>query len=357
LPFGTSSINYDTSGNVIGKLPSTAQMAIQYYKGVMLALDSLSRSGYKITSNIYDTNGDTLVLQSIIDKAEMPDMDLIIGPFFIDELRKASRFCERFKIPLISPYSTTTSFIKSNPYYILSKPTLSSHCKALYDYMEMKFNPSRIIMLYTNTDQDKNYAALFEQAWKQSALKPSLYKLTDSTKVTYRQVDLYLMPGENNIIIIPSTNETFISKMTAKLDSLSATYNITLIGMPQWRESQTLKVNQLSRLNCIISHYSLLNKSNDAYKKLAVTYANRYNAAITDYAIDGYNDAFYFIKTLSDKRFTAEYNFPQLDMICKQMILVPQSKLSNTIAATADYYENKFVKILQYKNGRLEELP
>lgn len=359
LPMGTTQVNYDTLGNVIGKLSNTTQMAIQYYKGVMLALDSLSKSGLSISTYVYDTNGDTTVVQEIFNKAELLDMNLIIGPFFIDELKIANRFSERYKIPVVSPYSTATGFVKNNPYYVLSKPTLATHCKALYDYIELKHNPSRIILLYTHTEQDRNNEALFENAWKQSLLKPSLYKLTDSTKITCRQVDMYLMPGVNNIVIIPSTNETFISKMTARLDSLSATYTITLVGMPQWRESQTLKVNQLSRLNCVISHYSQLNKNTEAYKHLATVFAARNNAALTDYALDGYNDTFYFVKTLSEQAFYVGYTFPEVELVCKTARIKAQQKSGamTDVKEGIDYYENIYVKLLQYRNGRLEDIP
>jgi hypothetical protein len=359
MPFNTASITYDTLGNVVGKLSVTSQMAIQYYRGAMLALDSLSHAGYTINAYFYDTQGDTNVVYDILyNKSEMLSMNLIIGPFYVDELKIANRFSEHFKIPVVSPYAATTTFIKNNPFYILSKPSLNTHCKALYDYIEMKYNPSRIIFLYPQTEQDRNYANMFENAWKQSSLKPTLYKLTDSTKVNCRQVDLYLMPGVTNIVFIPSTNETFISKMTARLDTLSSQYNIIIVGMPQWRESQTLKVNQLSKLHCIISHYSSLNKNNDYFKRMATRYASNYGASLSEYSIDGYNDAFYYSKSILKKNYTISYSFEQEELLCRSVIVKPQYKSADVQRnGSADYYENVFVKLLQYRNGRLEDLP
>ncbi len=359
MPFNTKSVSYDTLGNVIGKLSPSSQMAIQYYRGAMMALDSLNNAGHNIISFFYDTQSDTSVVYDILfNKTEMLSMDLIIGPFYIDELKIANRFSERFKIPVVSPYSASTSFIKNNPYYILSKPSLNTHCKALYDFVEKKYNPSRVIFLYSETTQDNNYATMFENAQKLSLLRPTLYKFTDSTKFTWDYVDLYLMPEIANIVIIPSTNETFISKMTSRLDSLSSQYNIVLVGMPQWRESQTLKVSQLSKLNCFISHYSSLNKKSDYFKLIATRYSALYGSSLSDYSVDGYNDAFYFTNSLLKKTYNISYSFEEDELISKTARIKPRYKSSQTGQNDlADYYENVFVKILQYRNGRLEDVP
>ncbi len=359
LPFNTARLSYDTLGSLIGKLPASTQMAIQYYRGALLALDSLSNDGFQIVSHFYDTQGDTSIVRDILfNRIEMLSMQLIIGPFYIDELRIANRFSERFKVPVISPYATTTSFIQTNPFYILSKPSLPTHCKTMFEYAINKYNPSKLIFLYTSTEQDKNYYTLFENAWKESAIQPKLYALTDSTKITYKNVDTYLQSGVTNVVIIPSTNETFISNMTAHLDSLVSIYNIVIVGMPQWRESQTLKVNQLSRLNCILSHYTRLNKSGDFYKRVATQYTNLYGSTFSDYSIDGYNDTYYFVKTFASNSYHIDYSFPEESVLGKNIVIKPKYKTSNESEnKVAAYYEDIEVKLMQYHNGRLEDIP
>lgn len=357
LPFNTESIKYDTLGNITGNVTTNTQMALNYYKGAMLALDSLSNSGLTIITRIYDTKSDSNVVHELLfNNAEMLNTDIIIGPFFMDELRVANRFSQRFHIPVVSPYVTSTSFVSKSPEYILSKPTLATHCKALSDYIDSIYKPSRVIILLSESQQDKNYYALFENALKQTNSKPSIYKLSDSSSISQDKIELYLVPGSTNIIFISSTNETFISKLTARLETMSTQYQIVLVGMPQWRESQTLKGSQLSKLHCIISHYADLDKNTTYFNHVNKAYINKYALALNEFSMDGYNDTFYFISNQADD---SEWNFTRKpkDALCKQIIIKPRYKSNaNSTSTTVDYLENTYVNILQYRDGRLEDV-
>jgi hypothetical protein len=72
--------------------------------------------------------------------------------------------------------------------------------------------------------------------------------------------------------------------------------------------------------------------------------------------MDGYNDTFYFISNLADD---SDWNLNRTpkDALCKQIIIKPRYKSNaNSTSTTADYLENTYVNILQYRDGRLEDV-
>ena len=57
-------------------------MALNYLEGLIIATDSLRKTGMKINLFVYDTENDSSKVQDIIDAGELKNIDLIFGPVF-----------------------------------------------------------------------------------------------------------------------------------------------------------------------------------------------------------------------------------------------------------------------------------
>ena len=66
-------------------------MALQYLEGLIIATDSLSKTGMNINLFVYDTENDSSKVQQIIKDGRLKDIDLIIGPIFTRNLRNVTR--------------------------------------------------------------------------------------------------------------------------------------------------------------------------------------------------------------------------------------------------------------------------
>ena len=73
-------------------------MALQYLEGLIIAIDSLSKTGININLFVYDTENDSTKVQQIIKARKLKDIDLIIGPVFTKNLRNVTRIYGRIKI-------------------------------------------------------------------------------------------------------------------------------------------------------------------------------------------------------------------------------------------------------------------
>jgi ABC-type branched-subunit amino acid transport system substrate-binding protein len=359
LPFNASTISYDTLGNIIGKVPDKTSMVMDYYRGMMMALDTLSKQGIKIQLHIYDTQGDTNKLKEILNKTEIQYSNLIIGPVFNNELPIAARFAARFKIPLVSPFSSSTSFLDKNSYYIIANATIKTHCEKVYEYLSEKYQPKKVILLYNETEIERNYVSYFKNKELQLANDVSFIIMTDSSKVTYNQIMDTLSTIDTNYIIIPSFNETFISNVTRKLNELPSYYKLVVIGMPQWKESQTLRLDYLDKINCIISSTLWNDKNDSSIIKFSDRYSLKYNSALSEIAIEGYDQANYFVNQIHT-RGTDIFMIMQeasIKALGESFSFVGVSKQriyhSENPASPIDYFENKSINVLEFKGGKL----
>src|SRR5205823_2442760 len=108
----------------------------------------------------------------------------------------------------------------------------------------------------------------------------------------YDHIEEMLLPTDTNYIFIPSNNENFISSITAKLNGLRSTFNIVVIGLPQWKDSHTLRLDYLANLKCHISSTFWYDKNDAAIALFRNAYDAKYHSPASDYSIQGYNQAF-----------------------------------------------------------------
>lgn len=71
--------------------------AIEFYEGVLVALDSLKKDGLSIQMSVFDTGNDTAKTAAILRKPEMKTMDLIIGPLYYKNFIKVADFAKSMR--------------------------------------------------------------------------------------------------------------------------------------------------------------------------------------------------------------------------------------------------------------------
>lgn len=68
------------------------------------ALDTLAtKKNVRLQVHIIDLDSDTMAARATLNKPPFPDVDVIIGPVFNNNLRVFSRYARERKIPVISP--------------------------------------------------------------------------------------------------------------------------------------------------------------------------------------------------------------------------------------------------------------
>ena len=73
---------------------------VEYYEGLLMAVDSLKRTGTSIDLYTYNSGPESASLNSILGKSEMKDMDIIFGPLYQQHIKPLAEFAKKQETPM-----------------------------------------------------------------------------------------------------------------------------------------------------------------------------------------------------------------------------------------------------------------
>lgn len=346
LPFYTNEIEYDSLGIEIVSNTEKSNLAIQYLRGVQMALDSLDQAGIKIEMNIFDTQKDTNRVINFMNSSFIKNAEIIIGPISNTELIVAGKLIDTKHQVIFSPLSSSQNLASSNSGFVLANAGLKTHCEQLAKFINAKYPNKKIIILYRRNEGENQYATYFK-----SFLKSKPIELTEKSDSSFYHTDDFFTTIDNNIVIIPSFDEEFVNVISKKLFELTENYKITLFGMPTWTEMETLRFDYLQKLNTHITSSFFADDSLKTNIAFRTNYKSNFSSRPSEYSYQGYNLVL-LIGTLWKQYGDNWYNHLQQPLVGLGINYNFQSVILNT-QTTIDFIENKHVYILSYKDNIL----
>ena len=83
-----------------GVSKSESSRMVEYYEGLLMAVDSLKRTGTSIDLYTYNSGPESASLNSILGKSEMKDMDIIFGPLYQQHIKPLAEFAKKQETPM-----------------------------------------------------------------------------------------------------------------------------------------------------------------------------------------------------------------------------------------------------------------
>ncbi len=322
-------------------LSTRSRTFVEFYEGMLMALDSIKKQGVNVQVFTYDTAPDTNKIKQILAQPELKSVDFIIGPAFTSNLKLVSDFSYDHGIKLIYPLSNKNPEIKRNPYLIQVNTPDSLMYDKYVSYIVNKSRGSRILVL-----KSKEPESLENQFC--SALKDKLYMdyipkglSPNYIEVSFSQQDVQaidaLLDSEiPNLVVIPSPKEADISKILTTLHGvveLSSDKQVKLIGFGDWLKYQTINAEEIHDLNTdILTSYAIDYEdtvTNDFLKKYRSWFNTEpfavapyfirpgRNSKFSKYGIWGFDVTYYFMSARVKYGKDFEYCLP--DFSSKQI--------------------------------------
>ncbi|MBI3235724.1 MAG: hypothetical protein HYZ42_17095, partial [Bacteroidetes bacterium] len=223
VPFCTK---YDKQEIAKKKLLPLQEAAIQYYYGLKLALDSLKRYGMQIQLNVYDTNRDSLSTLRILQKEEMKDMDLIIGPFFKEGIDMATEICKVNKVFHIAP-TINVSINKKSPYIIYPNTELSLFSDKLFSYIQKADSGSQVYVLTDGKPSTQLFAKKINRL--ADSLHISVISVDATKALDWKKI---AVADKKSSIIFTSNNDALVHKLFKSIIDTGA--GIRIYGVESW---------------------------------------------------------------------------------------------------------------------------
>jgi hypothetical protein len=276
-----------------------ADIAIGYYQGFKLALDSLAGQGYNYKLLVYDTRGDKAQAHSLANNPAIRASDMVVGPVFPEDMKSFIGNFTSIRQPVVSPLSPASPATYKNPQVITMAPPLEYHAWAAAKYIKEKIDPDKIFVLRSGFNEENEYLIPLKKAI--DSLGKKHIKIITLTVIHGQLNSLVpqLSSTGTNVFIIPATNQHFLTITLRSLDSLHNLYPVAVFGHPSWINFSFLKADLLQRLDTHITSSDRINYKAENIIAFMRRYREIYNAEATAFAIKGFDEGMYLGRQLS----------------------------------------------------------
>jgi LysM repeat protein/ABC-type branched-subunit amino acid transport system substrate-binding protein len=277
---------------------------IQFYEGMLMALDSLKKQGFSAKVYVYDVDDDTVALQSILQKPEFSTMHLIIGPFFENSFKMVSKFAKKNNIRLVDPISTDSDILKGNPNVFNASPSIDMQLKQLASYIVGRYPASPIIIVHNNKENEKEYLNVFETALN-TELKKIGKKDSSYFKVVYNQsgisgITKNFSSTDTNIVVTLSNGEVFVTNYVSNFNKICDDYKMIVFGLPSWKNFDNIETEYLQNINLHMFSSTFVDYTDDQVKKFVLQYRDQYKTEPDKYAFQGFDVGMFFFTALKN---------------------------------------------------------
>lgn len=375
---------------------------IQFYEGFLMAVDELEKQGLNVRLYLYDVDEKVSKTIQVLQQPELADMDLIIGPFFSRNFTLVSNFAEMFDIKIVNPLTRRTEVL-SNPNVFKIKPSRDAQAALLTKFVEIYQPDANIILVRNNKFQyedevleirglldkvvpygvkvpnasiydliveyskaDTNLAAgvlinslmvenrMIQTAELENSPADSTFFSNGIAEVIYATDSVYgvirnASVVRNNLVIVLTNNEIFAPEILTRLNDLKDTFDITVVGMPEWDLLDNLETDYLLDLKVYYFTDAYYDYDDPDVKSFIMDFRERYKTHPDDYAFEGYDLGTFFLGALM--RFGTD---------CEKCLPYYREKvLSTTIKFSPAYpagYENLYWNLCRYRNYRIEKV-
>ena len=225
---------------------------LDFYEGILLALDSLKNLGVSVNLYVYDTERDVNLLYDLLQREEVQTLDLIIGPVDEKNLKIVTDYMRETEIPVISPFTDISSLLKHNSCLFQMIPALEIEFRNWAKYLADYWDDTMILVYNGDTTEAEKVNFLKQELYEQLSQRTYFDDvnikeviISDSVSIEMEQ---FLTKEDRNIIIIPSNNEAYVSKILTSLFFLLEDYDIQVFGMSNWHKFQSIDLEYLHQM-------------------------------------------------------------------------------------------------------------
>lgn len=273
-----------------------AAMAIDFYQGFKLGVDSAAALGQNFKLKVYDTQDNNTQIADLIDNGGLVGSNLIVGPVFPDGLKYITNYSISRNIPVVNPLAASQPSEFANPNLISIVNNIDLHAEKIGNYITGNYNPATTVIVLINpkSASDEVFAKPL-RTYFTNAKKPFVFQEYASVFT----METKIVKGKQYVILVSSSDKKFVVPTLDKLMKLKkAGLNCSLFGHPDWIK-QNYSTDQLQALNTMVSTSYKVDYTRPEVNTFIKKYRLLFNFEPGEYAFKGFDIGYYFGRLLS----------------------------------------------------------
>ncbi|MCQ2278376.1 MAG: LysM peptidoglycan-binding domain-containing protein [Bacteroidales bacterium] len=276
---------------------------IQFYEGILMAVDDLEKRGISVVLNVVDVpnDADSTVVKAF-NSHNVAESDFIICLLTRRPFAKAAELARNNRVCIISPMSNRDEILTNNPYVVKYQPSNASVARNMLKIVSSQFPGSNIYVIHSN-NQDEN--GLLEELQLQANSHGLSLNLFEWSKNA--QLATTLRKTRDNVIINIYDHGRKENRVqaTTLLNRISGTgngQNILLSRENYVTDIPDIDYNQLQSVNYTMLNTAYLDVNDPSHKTFIDRFTKRFKTIPqNNLAGMGHDIMLYFATAISQK--------------------------------------------------------
>jgi LysM repeat protein len=330
--------------NIEPEIYKRSAIAIDFYNGALLAIDSLKKLGISVRLKVYDTEKSLDKIKDIMDKNDFTKQDIVIGPLYTENAEYVADRLKFDNVLVLSPLSK-----KHN---LEEKFNLLQAMPSDYTTKNVLLNK----LIQTHTDSTHYY--VFGGYGDDEDVNFSVQKMrnfSDSTRITHfispnnlinrDSLIEALEPNLDNVLLVTSKSNVLLTDVLTTLNSVrdSLPNRIFLLNTPNNLEK--IENSYLVNTRLIYPEDYFIDHNNSQTDTFVKSFRELNNYYPNTFAYRGFDVTFDILTTLSK-------NYPRHGNIVHNNHRQVQGKFDYVRQPFGGFY-NKGVFVIQYSDYNL----
>lgn len=333
------------------------QVALDFYQGALVAIDSLRKMGMNLKVLVYDTKKDPERVKTLLNSPALRDVNLFIGPMYRSVLLPVIEHAESFNSHVVCPVPQSNKVLFNHPNVSKVQTSEIAQAALLGKYMATK-HPNDNIIVFSKGTKDQMESRL-EQSFKGSYFKylpgGSIFgndtlKTIITNGYDFPDISKHLDGTRTNLIFTPSSDPVMAAGLLTYLKGFSSSYNIRVFGLEKWLSMDKIDSKNKNDLKLTVCSGQFVDYDNVNTKQFIKKYRSSYSTDPSTYGYLGFDISYYYLKGLMENGliFLSEFKGSEFDPTSTKFTLI-------RLAGTSGF-ENKAAFILGHNNYKIEVL-
>lgn len=278
------------------------EIALEFYRGVMLAADSLEQLGLRAEITVYDVGEDVVAVKELLRAIDFSELDLVIGPMHKNSLALVSEASQQHGFRLVSPNAFSKEVFRDNPFLFRATATRETMLRYLAHYLALNHAKDNVLMVNSESPRDWPARKMLKKTYNEAAasfpnaLRDSLASVTKAL-LTGDGVKRLLKKDTLNVLVVPSNELAFVSDMFTVFTALEREgFPLQVYGLDRWIHYDNIDTEYKNRLNLRLVVPNYVDYNTEPVIAFLDEFRDRYNSEPSKhaYGFQGYDLAMVF---------------------------------------------------------------
>jgi LysM repeat protein/ABC-type branched-subunit amino acid transport system substrate-binding protein len=296
-------IEHEKPVQLLKEFYGNSENFLQFYEGVLVAVDSMQKAGMKIKLNVYDTKDNPESIRKVVNSQPFLETDLILGPVYENVQKEVAQVAMSHRIPMISPFTPKSNIINSNPQFYQINPTREYLAEATAEMIAANYSEKNFVVVRTSSYEGTPEWQLVELIRRKLANSGTLnggrFTVYDFRQGRAAGLSKLLLPEKENVVFVPTSDEGELSVAISNINNLAKDFPITLVGATNYQQKYpSIEISHYHNLNFkYINPYWIDYDASSTIgyiEKFILNFGTEPNS----YGLQGFDVAWYFLNAL-----------------------------------------------------------